>query len=48
VDSEVSSDGFSTTVLPVIRAGSGRVIANITGWLKAVIRPTTPYGRCAV
>ena len=42
VESEVCGAGFITTQLPVISAGSGRVAANITGWLKAVIRPTTP------
>ena len=41
-ESGVCGAGFITTVLPMISAGSGRVTANIIGWLKARIRPTTP------
>ena len=42
VESGVCGAGFITIVLPTISAGNGRLTANIIGWLKARIRPTTP------
>jgi hypothetical protein len=42
VDSEHSSDGFTTIELPAMSGAATPWIAIAAGWLKATIRPTTP------
>ena len=44
VDSGVSSDGFSTTVLPAASAGPIFQLVNISGKFHGTIWPTTPIG----
>jgi len=47
VESGVSSDGFSTTVLPAASAGPIFQLVNISGKFHGTICPTTPIGlRC--
>ena len=41
-DSGVASAGFSTTALPAMSGAAILVAANISGWLKGMILPTTP------
>ena len=43
-DSEVSSDGLSTTVLPAASAGASFHDAIRSGKFHGTIRPTTPNG----
>ena len=45
---EVCSEGLTTTVLPAIRGAAERPAANISGWLKGMIRPATPKGERSV
>ena len=48
-DRDVCSAGFSTTALPAMRGAAHLPAANLNGWLKGTIRPTTPYGsRCVI
>ena len=44
VVSGVSSEGFTTTVLPVASAGAKLFARIISGWLNGVSRPQTPIG----
>ena len=43
-DSEVNSDGLRITLLPATSGAAILVAANISGWLNAMIRATTPNG----
>ena len=43
-DSGVNSDGLRITQLPAASGAASLVAANISGWLKAMIRATTPNG----
>ena len=42
--SGVSSEGFSTTLFPVARAGARLFDPIIIGWLNELRIPTTPIG----
>ena len=46
--SGVSSDGFSTTLLPVARAGARLFDPIIIGWLNELRMPATPIGNRVV
>jgi hypothetical protein len=48
VDSEVSSAGLSTTVLPIASAGASFQEAIDIGKFHGTIAPTTPIGSCTV
>jgi hypothetical protein len=43
-DTEVNSDGFSTTVLPAASAGASFQAVSISGEFHGVIATTTPSG----
>ncbi len=48
VESDVCSDGFSTTVLPATSGAPIFIVAKRIGWLNGTIRPTTPNGSRSV
>ena len=44
IDVEVTSDGFTTTVLPAASAGATAIIDRNAGEFQGMITPTTPRG----
>ena len=48
VDTEVNSDGFTTTALPTASAGATARLVWLSGRFHGVITPTTPKGSSRV